>query len=84
MDDFTELLKAHTEKEDLRFNYIEETLSRHVDRDYPEVVERLKTIEHLLHEIGGGMKVLRFIGWSLSAIAASFIFFKDHLFHLGK
>ena len=84
MDEYSKLLTAHTEVEEQKFDHIVSILSKHVDGDYPRVLERLDRVEHLLHEISGGMKVLRVIGWFLSASAATFIFFKDHLFHLGK
>lgn len=84
MDEFVRLLDSHTKVEEARFANIEDLLARHIDHDYPEVIKRLGDLEHLLHEINGGMKVLKFIGWSLSALAGVFVFLKDHLFHLGK
>ena len=63
---------------------IEEKLNKHLEVDYPDVVNRLHNIEKLLHEISGGMKVLRWIGWLVTALGGLIVFLQEHLFHLGK
>ena len=84
MDEFIRVLQEHTKDEEKRFEAIDRKISHHVENDYPKVIQMLESHEHILHEINGGMKVLKFIGWTLSALAGAFIFLKDHLFHLGK
>lgn len=69
MEEYSVLLDRHTKDEEVRFQKIESMMYNH---------------EHILHEINGGMKVLKFIGWMLSAIATVFIFFKEHLFGIGR
>lgn len=63
---------------------IEEKLNNHLEKDYPDVINRLTKIECLLNEISGGIKVLRWIGWAITAIAGAWVFFQDQLTHFGK
>lgn len=69
MEDYSVLLDRHTKNEEERFEKIESMMYAH---------------EHILHEINGGMKVLKFIGWVLSVVATVFVFFKEHLLGIGR
>lgn len=63
-------------------NEFEEQIKKHLTQDYPNVVQRLDTIEKLLEQIAGGIKVIKFLGWVLTSISGMWLFFQEFIIHI--